>query len=196
MKLMAQASVQIRESSCPNLSNRELVRCHHLEAADLVLHPRPGLHLPGTRASSSHQMEPCLERSMWLYLLLWKLGELQPTFFQREGGIKTLRFSFLEDSSVQSLSHARLFATPWTVAHQASLFITNSWSLLKLMSIESVMPSSHLILCHSLLLLFPNPSQHQGLFQWVSSSHQVAKVLEFQLQHQSFQWIFLKDTCL
>ena len=56
-------------------------------------------------------------------------------------------------SSVQSLGHVRLFATPWTAASQASLSITNSWSLLKLMSIESVMPSSHLILCHPLLLL-------------------------------------------
>ena len=56
-------------------------------------------------------------------------------------------------SSVQSLSHVWLFATPWTAAHQASLFITNSKSLLKLMSIESVMPSNHLILCHSLLIL-------------------------------------------
>ena len=54
---------------------------------------------------------------------------------------------------VQSLCHARLFVTPWTAACQASLFITNSQSLLKLMSIESVMPSNHLILCHSLLLL-------------------------------------------
>ena len=51
------------------------------------------------------------------------------------------------------LSRIRLFATPWTAAHQASLCITNSRSLLKLMSIESVMPSNHLILCHPLLLL-------------------------------------------
>ena len=56
-------------------------------------------------------------------------------------------------SSAQSLSRVRLFATPWTAACQASLSITNSQSLLKLMSIESVMPSSHLILCHPLLLL-------------------------------------------
>ena len=56
-------------------------------------------------------------------------------------------------SSVQSLSHVRLFATPWTAAHQASLSITNSQSLLKLMSIESMMPSNHLILCRPLLLL-------------------------------------------
>ena len=53
---------------------------------------------------------------------------------------------------VKSLSRARLLATPWTGAYQASLSITNYWSLLKLMSIESVMPSNHLILCHPLLL--------------------------------------------
>ena len=58
-------------------------------------------------------------------------------------------------NSVQSLSCVRLFATPWTSACQASLSISNSWSLLKLMSIELVMPSSHLILCHPLLLLPP-----------------------------------------
>ena len=56
-------------------------------------------------------------------------------------------------SSVQSLSHVRLFVTPWTAARQASLSTTNSQSLLKLMSIESVMPSKHLILCRPLLLL-------------------------------------------
>ena len=72
------------------------------------------------------------------------------------------QFSHLVSSvaqSVQSLSHVWVFATPWTAAHQASLSITNSWSLLKLMSIESVMPSNHLILCHSLLLppsIFPS----------------------------------------
>ena len=58
-------------------------------------------------------------------------------------------------SSVQSLSRVQLLVTPWTAARQASLSITNSWSLLKLMSIESVMPSNHLILCHPLLLLPP-----------------------------------------
>ena len=60
---------------------------------------------------------------------------------------------FLDFSSVQSLSHVQLCAAPWTPARQASLSITNSWSLLKLMSIESVMPSNHLILCHPLFLL-------------------------------------------
>ena len=65
--------------------------------------------------------------------------------------IKTLKLKFM--NSVQSLSHVQLFVTPWTEAHKASLSITNSRSLLKLMSIESVMPSNHLILCPPLLLL-------------------------------------------
>ena len=60
-------------------------------------------------------------------------------------------------SSFQSLSHVRLFVTPWITARQASLSITNSWSSPKLMSIESVMPSSHLIFCRPLLLLPPIP---------------------------------------
>ena len=142
---------------------------------------------------------------------------------------------------VQSLSHVPLFATPWTPVCQASLSFTISRSLLKLMSMELVMPSQHLIVHWPLLILpsiFPNTrvfsnestlcdpmdcsmpgssilhylqefaqthvhwvgdtnqpshpalnlSQHQGLFQWVGSSHQMAKVLELQLQHQSFQW--------
>ena len=63
-------------------------------------------------------------------------------------------------SSVQSLSRVRLFVTPWTVAHQAFLSIINSQSLLKLMSIESVMPSNHLILCRPLLppSIYPSTS--------------------------------------
>ena len=89
--------------------------------------------------------------------------------------------------SVQLFSCIQLFATPWTAACQASLSITNSQSLLKLMSIESVVPSNHLILCRPLFLPHFNLSQHQGLFQLVNSSHQVAKVLELQLQHKSFQ---------
>ena len=83
--------------------------------------------------------------------------------------------------SAQLLSCVQLFATPWTAACQASLSIINSQSLLKLMSIQP-----------SYSLSSPSPpafnlSQHQGLFQCVSSSHQMAKVLKLQLQHQSFQ---------
>ena len=74
----------------------------------------------------------------------------------QEGGAICILIQF---SSVQSLSHVQLFAAPWTAACQASLSITNSQSLLKLMSIESVIPSNHLILCHPhllLLLIFPS----------------------------------------
>ena len=91
---------------------------------------------------------------------------------------------------VQLLSPVWLFAIPWTAACQASLSFTVSWSLLKFMSIELVLLSEHCTLCHPLLLFAFNLSQHQIVFQRVSSSHQIAKVLELQLQHQSFQWIF------
>ena len=68
--------------------------------------------------------------------------------------IISLQFSSVHFSrSVESFSRVWFFSTPWTAAHQASLSITNSWSLLKLMSIESVMPSNHLILCRPLFLL-------------------------------------------
>ena len=92
---------------------------------------------------------------------------------------------------VQSWSPVWLW-TLWPVAHQASLFFTISQSLLKLISIKSGILSNHLILSPSCPSAH-NLSQHQGLFQWVSSSHQVAKVLEFQHQHQSFQWTLRTD---
>ena len=100
-----------------------------------------------------------------------------------DSGTYYLDFPYVQ--SVQLLSCVRLFATPWITAHQASLSITNYRSSLRLTSMKSVMPSNHLILCRPLLLPAPNPSQHQSLFQWVNSPHQVAKVLEFQLQHHS-----------
>ena len=71
---------------------------------------------------------------------------------------------YRESIQFSSVTHVRLFATPWNSAHQTSLSITNSQSLLKLMSIELVMPSNHLILCHPLLLLpsiFPNTGSFQ-----------------------------------
>ena len=92
----------------------------------------------------------------WIYRLIW---ENMP-FLQFEGF-----------SSVQSLSRVRLFATPWTAACQASLSITNSQSLLKLMSVELVMPSNHLILCHH--LLFP-PSIFPSI--WVFSNELVLHI--------------------
>ena len=74
---------------------------------------------------------------------------------------------------------------PWTAAHQASLSFIISQSLFKVMSTEFVMPSNHLSSVASFSSC-PNLSQHQGLFQWVGLVHQVAKVLELQIQHQSF----------
>ena len=97
-------------------------------------------------------------------------------------------------SSVQLLGCVWLFATPWTTASQASLSITSSRSLHKLMSIELVMPSNHLILCRPLLLL-PSIFRSIRVFSNESAlcSHQVAKVLEFQLQHQALQWTSRTD---
>ena len=93
-------------------------------------------------------------------------------------------------SSVQSLSHVQLFVIPWTAACQASLSITSSQNLLKLISIKLVMPSNHLIICHPLLHL---PSIFPSARVFSKTLHQVANVLKFQLQHQSFQWIFRTD---
>ena len=97
------------------------------------------------------------------------------------------------DMHVCALSRVWLFTTPWTTAHLASLSFTISWSLFKFMPIELVMPSNHLILVAPFSSCPQSSPVYQGLFQWVSSSYQVAKVLELQLQHQSFQWIFRVD---
>ena len=83
--------------------------------------------------------------------------------------------------SDQSLSHVRLFATPWIAACQASLSITNSWSSLRLTCIESVMPSSHLILCRPLLLLPPIPPSIRVFSNESTLRMRWPKVLEFQL---------------
>ena len=121
-----------------------------------------------------------------LVALLWEWDKLITN-----KGLKTVFGASFQFSSVQSLSRVRLVVTPQTAARQASLSITNSLSLLSVHWVGDAIQPSH-------LLLSPSPpafnfSQHQGLFKWVSSLHQVAKVLEFQLQHQSFQWIFRTD---
>ena len=81
--------------------------------------------------------------------------------------------NFKNSVQFSAVTRVWLFATPWTAACQASLSITNSWSLLKLTSIQLMMPSTHTILCHPILLPPSVVFQHQELFQWVSSSHQV-----------------------
>ena len=78
------------------------------------------------------------------------------TQYHKVGGLKQQDFIiswFWKLSSVQSLSRVQLFVTPWPATRQASMYITKSWNLFILMSIESVMPSNHLILCHPLLIL-------------------------------------------
>ena len=94
-------------------------------------------------------------------------------------------------SSVQALSRVPLFSTPRTAACQASLSITNSWSLFKLMSIESVMPSSHFILCHPLLLLPPIPPSMSfpmsQLFTWGGQSTGASALASF-LPKKSQGW--------
>ena len=109
----------------------------------IVMLPRPTwLHTPGCQALGEwphHQ---------------WLSGSLRAFLYSSE---YSCHLFLISSASVQLLSHVQLFATPWTAACQASLSITNSWSLLKLMPIESVMPSSHLILCHPLFLLPPIP---------------------------------------
>ena len=102
--------------------------------------------------------------------------------------------SILFISSVQSLSRVWLFATPWTTAHQASLSITDSWSLLRLVSIQLVMPSNHLILCHPLLLpsVFPSirvfSSESVLCIRWpkywsfsISPSNQYSGLISFRM---------------
>ena len=111
--------------------------------------------------------------SVDFWIWVWQVYNFEVVWVPR-----ALPFQF---SSVQSLGRVPLFATPWITACQASLSITISWSSLILMSIKSVMPSSHLILCHSPFLL-PSIPLSISLFQWVNSSHEVAKVLEFQLE--------------
>ena len=95
-------------------------------------------------------------------------------------------------SSVHLISRVWFFMTPSTAACQASLSITNSWSLLKLMSIQSVMPSNHLILCH-LLLLLPSTFPSITVFSHEPVLPSRWPKVEIQLQHQSFQWIFRTD---
>ena len=113
--------------------------------------------------------------------------------------IKIMAPSPIQFSSVQSLSHVWLFATPWITARQASLSITNSQSSLRLTSIESLMPSSHLILCHPLLLLPPISSRSESfpmsqLFAWGGQSTGVSALASF-LPKNTQDWSPLEWTC-
>ena len=158
-----------------------------------------------TQVWSLGQKDP-LEKEMATHssILAWRIpwmeepGRLQSTWSRSWTRLSNFTRDTKTYTTVISVPFSRvgLFVTPWTAGHQAS--ITNSQSLLKLMSIKSVMPSNHLILCHPLSSPSPpafNLAQHRGLFQWVSSPHQVTRVYQFQLQlqHQPFQWLFSVD---
>ena len=111
---------------------------------------------------------------------------------QRRSTFYSCVSSPVQFSSVQSLNRVWIVATPWTATGQASLSFINSRSLPKLMSIELEKTSNHLILYRPLLLL-PSIPPIIRVFSNESTLHEVAKLLEFQLQHQSFQWTLRTD---
>ena len=126
--------------------------------------------------------------SMRLWILLKVLFHLNFIVVWQQGRVlEHLFIAMWEFSSVQLLSHVWLFVTPWTAAHQASLSITNSWSLLKLKSVASLMQSNYIIHCHPLLLL-PSIFPSIGVFpmsQLFASGGQVsalASVLPMNMQ--------------
>ena len=121
-----------------------------------------GLPFPSPKTLLLLLLLSCFSR-VWLFATHWTAAYQAPLsmgFSRQEywSGVPLPSLVWPKNSSsVQSLSRVRLFEIPWIAAHQASLSITNSWSSLKLTSIESVMPSSHLILCRPLFLLPPIP---------------------------------------
>ena len=151
------------------------------------------------RWMKSNKMHVCTQllSHVWLFVASWNatLTESSVHGIFQARILECVATSYLGDlpdphllhTLVQSLSCVWLFVTPW-IARWASLSITNSWSLLHRVS-DAIEPSHPL---SSPSCTF-NLAQHQGLFQWVSSLHWVAKVLEFQLQHQSFQWTLSTD---
>ena len=145
--------------------------------------PRPALHCPlpqdlsarSARANNSHP-------ASWAVRFLWSPQILSFPY--------TSNFCKYGKPNWK-LSCVQLFVNPWITALQASLSITNSLSSLKLMSIKSVMPSSHLILYHPLLLLIPIPLSIKVFFNESTVPMWWPKYWSFSFQHQSFQWIFI-----
>ena len=118
----------------------------------------------GSKRDRSKVLKLVIDRSFW--------GQMENVSWMRN------LFTIPCFCFVQSLTCVQLFVTPWTTAHQASLSFTVFLSLLKLVSIESVMPSNHLILFPPFLPVLNLP-QHQGLFQWVGSLHRWPKYWSF-----------------
>ena len=128
----------------------------------------------------------------------WAAGHLAPPLVSWKGswaGDEHPRDHLAPIFVVWSPSRVWLFATPWTAAHQASVpHRLSEFALVHVHWIsDNIQPSHPLSPPSSSSSPVFNLSQHQGLFQWLGSLHQVAKVLELQFQHQSFQWIFRVD---
>ena len=131
-----------------------------------------------------------IEEQESLGFLLHKVSLVTAAIHNKSSVIYSLRYPHF--SSVQ-FSHSVMsdwLPPPWTAAHWASLFITNSWGLLKLMSIESVMPPNQLILCHLFLLL---PSVFPSIRVFSNESYLIRWPISLELWHQSFQCIFRVD---
>ena len=150
------------------------------------LHWRQILYQLSHKGSPIHSEESRIERDTCIPKFIAALFTRATPWKQPRcpSADERMRKSWLLFSVAQSF----LFVTPWTATCQASLSFTVSWSLFKLMPIELVvMPTNYLILCHPPLLLPSIFPSIRVFSKWVSSSHQVAKVLELQFQHQSFQ---------
>ena len=159
-----------------------LVKLIHLSVGNVLLWFLLVLVLKSTLYIISITTIAFLKISIWMEYFLFSLTfNMCTSWISSEILISSVQFS----SSFVSNS-----ATPCTEACQASLSITNSWSFLKLMSIESVMSSSHLILCHPLLLL---PSIFPSIRVISNESFLHIRKSIFQLHHPSFQWIFRID---
>ena len=147
-----------------------------------------------TSITSDTQMTPPLWQKVKSQKVSWWKWESKKVGLKLTSQkTKIMASSPISSVSVQSFSHVQLFVTAWIAACQASLSITNSQCLLKLMSIELVMPSNHLIFCHPVLLptsIFPSI--------WVFFNESVLRIRwpkywGFSFSHQSFQWIFRTD---
>ena len=150
--------------------------------------------IEGAKLPSGHAMTwpMCMEHASCILAVSFPMTVSEWESPREEGLCPHPDFQLLGFSSVQSLSHVWLFATPWTAVRKASLSITNSQSPNKPMSIESVLLSNH----PSSVVPFSCPQSVPAFWSFQMSQlslHQVAKVLELQLQHQSFQCIFRTD---
>ena len=187
-----------RESTvCPRIVPKNY--CYLLALFDLVMVHYHLIPLFGKQKSENNKTALFNSEKPWISIEFTSSNLILKVVWQNPGEEMIIAVSDRTPASnvfkivvaVQLLSHVQLFVTPGTAACQACLSFTVSRSVLKLMSIESVMPSNHLVLCHPLLL--PSVFPASGYFPVSQFCASGGKVLELQLQHQSFQWIFRDD---